>query len=53
MKIPFQSSGLSKELKIHKKLVHAINIQCKGMELVSIITKCHNIEVININCNST
>jgi len=32
MEIPFQSSGLLKELKIHKKLVHAIDIQRKGME---------------------
>jgi len=36
--IPFRSSRLSDELKIHKKLVYAIDIHHKGLESVFIIS---------------
>jgi len=39
MVIRFYNSGLSNELKIHKKLANAIDIHRKGMELVFIIAK--------------
>jgi len=35
----FHNTGLSNELKIHKKLANAIDIHRKGMELVFIIAK--------------
>jgi len=35
----FHNSGLSNKLKIYKKLVHAIDIHRKGMELIFIIAK--------------
>jgi len=52
MVIPFQNSGLSNKIRIHKKLVHAIDIHRKGMESVFIIAKYRNIEIINLNCNN-
>jgi hypothetical protein len=48
MVIRFYNSGLSNELKIHKKLANAIDIHRKGMELVFIIAKYCNIEEIII-----
>jgi len=37
--IRFHNTGLSNELKIHKKLANAIDIHRKGMELVFIRAK--------------
>jgi hypothetical protein len=50
--IPFENSGLSVEYRIHKKLIHAVDIHRKGMEsvFIIIIAKCRNMEVINVNC---
>jgi len=48
MVIRFYNSGLSNELKIHKKLANAIDIHRKGMDLVFIIAKYCNIEEIII-----
>jgi hypothetical protein len=48
MVIRFYNSGLPNELKIHKKLANAIDIHCKGMELVFIIAKYCNTEEIII-----
>jgi len=47
--IPFQNAKLSNDFRIHKSIVHAIDIHRKGMELVFIITKYCNTELININ----
>jgi len=49
MMIPSQSTKLSNDFRIHKKIVHAIDIHRKGMESVFIITRYRYIEIININ----